>query len=247
MRCAPRARGLALCTFMPAAATSYLTHVIPGTYDLVYSALSTATTGPRNSRARLETGVEVSASGTTVVDVDISSVEISGRLTIDGAVVADGFDYGTLSLGTDDGDSVELGTTSSGEYSTAVLPGNYDVYYKVSEPLLASVAPLNTRGKVKRGVVIPPGAPVTLDIDVVTTVISGTLEIAGMTITEETDGGRMWLRDGNGDDFPIGWTSAGEYSARVIPGTYDVYYQGTQGRNFAPRNTDARLGCFQVP
>ena len=113
-------------------------------------------------------------------------------------------------------------------------------------PLEASLSPLNTRGKVASGVVLAAGDPVRLDIDVRTTVISGTVEIAGSLLDKEWDGGRLWLRTDYGDELPLGWTLAGTFSARILPGAYDVYYEGTSASSLAPRNTDAKLGCLQV-
>jgi hypothetical protein len=67
-----------------------------------------------------------------------------------------------------------------------------------------------------------------------------------MTVNEESDGGRVWLRTDEDDEVPIGWTSTGKFSARVLPGTYDVVYEGTAASSLAPRNTAAKLGCMQV-
>ena len=38
-----------------------------------------------------------------------------------------------------------------------------------------------------------------------------------------------------------------KYSARVLPGTYDVFYQGTSPSSLAPINPAAKLGCLEVP
>ena len=109
------------------------------------------------------------------------------------------------------------------------------------------LAPLNTNGKIK-SVVLAPGAPITLDIDVPSTVISGTVKIAGSFIDKEYDGGRLWLGDPKTKEgIPLTWTSTGKYSARVMPGTYDVYYEGTSPSAVAPINLRAKLGCLVVP
>lgn len=218
-------------------------HVIPGTYDVLFVR---GGTGPQNTQAVLRSGVEVSTGGDTRIDIDVQSVDISGHFTLDGATVTEKTQSGTISLATADGDRIELGTTASGSYATTVMPGTYDIYYSVDVPLQASLAPLNTLGKVRSGIVIAAGAPMTLDIDVVTTVISGTLEIDGQTVDLESDGGRIWLRTDDGDELPLGWTSTGEFSARVLPGAYDVVYEGTAASDRAPRNTAAKLGCMHV-
>jgi len=182
-----------------------------------------------------------------VLDFDVGSVAVEGKLTIDGAVLDSKTDYGNVFLRTDAGDEIALGSTATGSYATTVVPGSYDIYYQVGVPLQASLAPLNPRGVVQRGVVFAAGDPIHFDIDIVTTVINGALEIDGAVIGEESDGGRLWLRDGKGDDTPIGWTSTGRYSARVLHGRYGLFYAGTAASSLAPRNTNVELGCLEVP
>ena len=202
--------------------------------------------GPLNTHAILKEGVEVLADGSTEIAVDIGSVAVAGTITIDGASVTSKSDYGTLYFGTEAGDKIELATTTTGSYSTRVIPGTYDIFYAVGVPLQASVAPINTYGKVASGVVLAPGAPITLDIDVRTVVATGSVELDGVVVNKETDGGRLWLRTDYGDELPLGWTSAGMFSARVLPGTYQLYYEGTAPSSAAPFNKDARLGCLVV-
>lgn len=226
--------------------TTLQTQVIPGTYDVRFGSYMGSPEGPLNTRATLKTGVEVLADGSTELTVDIGSVAVSGNITIDGAAVTSKTDYGTLYFGTDAGDEVLLATTTIGSYSTRVIPGSYDIYYEVGVPLQASLAPSNTRGKVASGVVLAAGAPITLDIDVRTVLATGTVEIDGVVVNEETDGGRLWLRTDYGDELPLGWTSAGMFSARVVPGTYELHYEGTAPSSRAPFNRDATLGCLVV-
>ncbi|HWP09746.1 MAG TPA: hypothetical protein VNN72_28585 [Polyangiaceae bacterium] len=219
---------------------------IPGTYDVWFGSYAGSSDGPLNTHAILKEGVEVLADGSTEIAVDIGSVAVAGAITIDGASVTSKSDYGTLYFGTEAGDKIELATTTTGSYSTRVIPGTYDIFYAVGVPLQASVAPINTYGKVASGVVLAPGAPITLDIDVRTVVATGSVELDGVVVNKETDGGRLWLRTDYGDELPLGWTSAGMFSARVLPGTYQLYYEGTAPSSAAPFNKDARLGCLVV-
>jgi hypothetical protein len=225
--------------------TTFRSQVIPGIYELTFASYPGNPDGPLNTGATLEKGVEVLPDGSTELTVDIGSVAVAGNITIDGAPVPSKTDYGTLYLGTDEGDEVPLATTTTGSYSTRVIPGRYDIYYEVGVPLEASAAPLNTRGKIA-SVVLAAGAPTMLDIDVRTVLATGTVTIDGVVVNKETDGGRLWLRTDYGDELPLGWTSNGTFSARVVPGTYEVHYEGTAPSSLAPFNEDATLGCLVV-
>jgi len=67
-------------------------------------------------------------------------------------------DYGALYLRTDAGDQAALGTTTSGTFSTRVVPGSYDVKFDFGSGMDSSLLPLDTRGKIK-SVMFARGSP----------------------------------------------------------------------------------------
>jgi hypothetical protein len=77
-------------------------------------------------------------------------------------------------------------------------------------------------------------------------VVTGNLTYNGATVTG-AGSAFLFLRNAEGDSANLGNTSSGTFSARVIPGTYDLYYQINLGGASVPSNTSARLGCFTVP
>jgi hypothetical protein len=223
----------------------YSIHIVPGTYDLFYKVGTAGSVAPRNTNAKIKSAMVIAPSGTTAFDIDVPSVGVTGMLKIGGSAVTSTSDYGTVYLRTDAGDEVALGTTYSGSYSIRAVPGTYDVYYKVGTG--GSLAPRNTSARIKTPVVLMAGATTALDIDVPSALISGTVKIAGNTVSSTGDAGALTLRDAKGDIIILGSTSVGMYSLRVVPGTYDLYYAVSTAGALAPRNTGAKLGCFDVP
>ena len=230
-------------------AGAYVARVLPGTYDLVFGNANASTSGstcPMNTLATIKRGIVVTPAGTIVPVVDVATVVVSGKFSLAGAVLGSTADDGTLSLRTDSGDAIVLGKLSTTAFTTRVVPGSYDLYFDLTSPLATTLAPLNPHGKIKT-VTLAPGAPITLDIDVPSTAISGTVKVSGSLLDKEYDGGRLWLGDPKDkSSIPLTWTSTGKYSARVIPGKYDLFYQGTSPSSLAPFNASAQLGCFQV-
>ncbi|HYP99924.1 MAG TPA: hypothetical protein VER96_14710 [Polyangiaceae bacterium] len=221
--------------------------VLPETYDVVYQpAASRMSPCPMNTATIIKRGLVVSAAGLTIPTIDVSTVAVSGKLTLGGAALSNPDDDGSLYLRTDEGDEIFLAKLSNGTFSIRVIPGTYDLYFDVAFQQVAKLAPLNRRGKIK-SVVFAPGAPIALDIDVPSTIITGTVKVGGSYLDKELDGGRLWLGDPQSTiGIPFAWTSAGKYSARVLPGTYDLFYQGTSPSALAPMNTSAKLGCMVV-
>jgi len=118
----------------------------------------TAATGGGSACARL----------TDKLDIDVPAVTVTGAITINGQPLPGTVDYGNLVLQVAPdvvGDSASLGNSNDLTYTARVIPGVYDLYYRMLVP--GPVAPQNRHQKLRSGVVIPAGAaPFTLDIDV---------------------------------------------------------------------------------
>jgi len=228
-------------------AGAFAGRVLPETYDVVYGGAASSTSScPMNTSTIVKRGLVVPAEGLTIPKIDVSNVVVSGKLTLGGAALSNPDDDGSLYLRTDAGDEIFLAKLSNGTFSTHVIPGTYDLYFDVAFQQVAKLAPLNRRGKIK-SVVFAPGAPIALDIDVPSTIITGTVKVGGSYLDQELDGGRLWLGDPQSTiGIPFAWTSTGKYSARVLPGTYDLFYQGTSPGALVPVNTSAKLGCMVV-
>jgi hypothetical protein len=200
---------------------SYSAQIVPGTYDLYYSGAGTAF--PSNTSATLQSGIVVGSSALSL-NVDVPATTVSGAVTVNGAPLAalNSAPAGFLTLRNAAGDSVPLATTTAGTHSTLVIPGTYDLYYT---PIVAVAgAPANASARLETGIVVG-ASPLTLDVDIPATTLTGAITVGGAAITDYNQGqGIITLVNAAGDRARLGTTTAGTYSAVVVPGTYDVQY-----------------------
>jgi hypothetical protein len=173
---------------------------------------------------------------------------VTGAITIGGAVVANADDRGQIYFAdARDYDRAWIAYTDAGTYTAQLLPGPYDIYYASDEHSIGlKNAPRNQWAKIATNVVVPVTGPVTLNIDVPFASVTGTLKINGATRTGSVDA-RYYLRNAAGDEARLANTTASTYSARVMPGTYDLYYRtlseplSCPGSGLLPCNRLARL------
>jgi hypothetical protein len=228
----------------------YSVNVVPGTYDLFYSKDNTVLSfTPANQLAKLRAGVVVAPTGATVVDIDITSTVVMGTLKIAGEPAAAG-NSGIVTLrSADGGDRVVLASVARDTFSVHVVPGAYDLYYtRTSSPSnTMTPAPANHAAKLRTGLVLVPGATTVLDIDIPSATVAGAITING-TSSGVGDHGTLMIRNAAGDFGPFASTVGGSYTARLIPGSYDLYYSHA-GRigDTTPMNTLIKLRCFTVP
>ena len=204
--------------------SSYAAAVLPKTYDLVYrfTALSLPTTpvGARHTSRVVRRNVAIDASGT--LDANLDTVTVSGAVTLDGQPsTATG---GTLWLvSTSSKDEVLLHRLDGlGSYSALVAPGTYDVYYRATPNVAPGAGPLgNANGKLMSGVSIQ--ADRTLDIALPSITLQGWLTVNGARLSNGT--GSVILRRAGGDSVVLGAAGSGSrYSARLLAGSYSVYF-----------------------
>ena len=226
----------------------YRVRVVPGTYDLFYALGRTINAGPANQMARLRTGIVVAAAGTTRLDIDVASTLVTGSLKINGAP-SDAGNSGLLQLRSADGDRATIASTISPTFSARVVPGTYDLFYvRTAAPgNTTTAAPANHGAKLTTGIVIPPGGPMALDIDIPSAMVTGAITINGAP-AGDADVGTILLQSESGDFAPFLLTGSGPYLARLIPGTYDLYFSRADSvAGATPMNTLVKLRCFTVP
>ena len=228
---------------------TYSLKVVPGTYDLYYSKDNTVpATTPANQLAKLRTGVVVAPGGTTTLDVEIASTIVMGTLKINGAPAAAG-NAGIVTLRSADGDKAVIANTASSSFFARVVPGTYDLYYtRTASPAnTMTAAPANHAAKLRAGLVLAAGATTTFDIDIPSKEVTGSITING-TSASMGDHGTLMLQSAAGDFAPFAFTNGAAYTARLIPGVYDLYYShaGKIG-DTTPMNTLIKLRCFTVP
>ena len=220
---------------------AYQVNVIPGDYAVVYMHESGASV-PQNQRATI---MNVLANGSGPVAIDVPMVQLSGDLTVNGALPPSSeFDDGLVYLGGHGNDDiVALGNTHDGPYQVNVIPGEYDVYY--SQETAGGTVPENKRARVRDQVVVDGNMAVDVDIEAIS--ISGSLTLGGQVPpTSVYEDGRLYLRNAQTDDaLLLGSTSGGSYSAVVMPGQYEVFYAQEAGGD-VPSNQNASLGPVAI-
>jgi hypothetical protein len=218
----------------------YQVNVIPGLYDVYYAQETAGGTVPENKRARVMSSVPVEIDG--VLDIDVAAVAISGNITLGGELPPSSvYEDGSLYLrNTATDDAVLLGNTHLGSYSAIVVPGDYELFY-VQE--VGGDVPSNQNAALT-GVTI--GAPMMLDVDIPVVDLSGEFVLAtGPVPDSANDGGQLYLRALNGDSALLGDSFATSYVAKLVAGTYGVYYRA-QASVTMPQNENGRFSCITV-
>jgi len=221
---------------------------LPGTYDLL--AGSTLLGGGTT----LRTGIVVGAEPVSL-SVDVPTVPLVGKVTVAGATISATLGEGVVYLANATS-SAALATTSQGSFEVPVIPGTYDLFYaeRVGMDYVRSrpentVIPGSSKATLQRGIVIPaacPGGAVRLDVDVPSTRVTGTVTMNGAAFSDVLSDrpARLTPRSADGDSELLtrGFGFGFPYTAAVVPGMYDVYYQRLDVHdNTLPSNSSAKL------
>jgi hypothetical protein len=211
-------------------------YVVPGDYEVHYRWVIGSSSVPANRDAVLETVTIEDTADVQPLEVNVYYQAYSGDILVnDAPASASPTDYGTLTLVSDDNpdDEIELGETFQQSYSIKLIPGSYTVYY--SHRIGGGTVPANAWGKV--GAFAPNEA-----IRIQSIAATGDITIG--TQAPPADGsndGVLSLRTDGGDYVLLGNTASGQYSRRVMPGTYWPHYSQESAGGQVPINTNARL------
>jgi hypothetical protein len=210
--------------------TSYTAVALPATYDLFFEARS-ASPIDHDVGTKLRAGIVVGSAPVTL-NIDVRLTRVSGTVSVNGAALTTPSTEGQAQfwLASPAGDSfIALNTAASGPssgrtYSTAIVPGTYDLYYRAYRA--GSLVPGNRLAMLRSGIVVPD-AEVAIDLDVPATKVSTTMTIAGKVLKGAMRGASyLMLRNAAGDAAPlVVEASDGAASALLVPGTYDLYYE----------------------
>src|SRR5262249_49583550 len=88
-----------------------------------------------------------------------------------------------------------------------------------------SATPGNQFARIARNVVVGAGAATKLDIDIPSARVTGAVVIDGVP-AGTANAATMILRNADGDVVRVGLTNGATYTARVVPGSYDLYVAG---------------------
>jgi hypothetical protein len=221
---------------------NYEVQLVTGTYDVYYRATQTNGLAPENAWALLDEALILG--GDRTLDVTVPTVRITGELSTEGGSHLDGNNYGSIWLTNDAGDSAELGLTYYESYDVLLVAGTYDVYYQATQT--NGTVPENTWALLDEGRTLTTDT--TLDVTVPSSRLTGTLSTQGGTHLDGNNYGAIWLSTDSGDSAELGLTYYTDYTTRLVPGVYGVYYQGSQTNGTAPENAWALVQeCVQIP
>ncbi|MEM6290818.1 MAG: hypothetical protein AAGA54_06115 [Myxococcota bacterium] len=151
------------------------------------------------------------------------------------------YDFGRLELRNQaTGDAVPLGRTNDDGASLLVVPGKYDVLYRLVEG--GEALPTN-EGVVLETLAIYEAAG-TYAIDIPYAHYTGRISVNGeANVSNVYNFGRLWLvNPSTGDRVSLGDTRATQFSVNVVPGRYEIRYEVRENDGLVPAN---RSGLIQ--
>ncbi|KIG17666.1 putative hemagglutinin/hemolysin-related protein [Enhygromyxa salina] len=220
---------------------SFAVRVTPGIYDVIYEVETPGTLMPQNARAWL--GQVALFDPLEAADINIPVASYSGAITLAGAPppALEYDDANILFRDHGTGNEVVAGNTHDGSYSVRLVPGTYDVVYRVETP--GPVIPRND-GAVLETVNVEFSA--VDNIDVPSVALEGTFTInSAPAPASEYDDANIVLESQTAGTVALGNTHDGGYALNVIPGSYEMVYMHDTGPN-VPQNKRARFGSFDV-
>ena len=220
---------------MPAFATTgeatYTGEVFAGTYDISYQPSVYCKTGEALpcQQVLLRSDVDLTQSG--ALDFDIKTVQVSGKLTKNGARVADDItDRGYLIFTMVNGGSRAMpsfGLTGEAAYMGELVAGTYDISYQSNTYCKTGGALPCQQLQLRAGAALTASGA--LDFDVKTVQVSGKLTKNGVRVADDaTDRGSLifTLLNGGARSMPsFGLSGEATYMGEVFAGTYDISYQ----------------------
>ncbi|MBI3073086.1 MAG: hypothetical protein HYY84_13310 [Deltaproteobacteria bacterium] len=201
--------------------------VFKGTYDIFYgrgSATCASSPYPCQKSARIGGPVVVTASG--ALDINIPTVRITGRVTLNGAAPPAG--SVKLSLRDARGSTPTVFQFSDGtdRFDRRFIPGTYDIMFHNLESCEGSLLPCGSGAVVRSGVTFMRDG--SYDIDLRTIRVIGRVTLNGAPAPEELDI-RAWI-DADGADFSIApfvddVSRTATFDVRLFAGLYESWFR----------------------
>jgi hypothetical protein len=225
-----RAGGDSAVLGTPGSGARYSTRVVPGTYEVYFGGGSTDQVGRVNQNARLSGPVSLPQSRADF-DVDVPVVTSGATITIDGSAVPS-TEYGNRVVlrqpndavyGPRDQAGIAFLQQTSFPAPVYIVPGVYDVHVQniYAGGVSGIVGPVRNRdARVAAALDLTTMGRVAFDVPVVT--------LTGTTTTAPSQPGGIIVlqsRSQPGDFADLAIAGNGAYTARVVPGRYDVVYE----------------------
>lgn len=218
--------------------SSYTANIVPGRYDVIYDKQNAGLDVPRNVGAVIMEDVPLWVDQT--LDLEVTAFMISGDLMNNGAAFPDNdYDDGLIFLDSEQAGRVFVANTHDRNFGDLpVLGGGYEVRYQLETG--GNEVPWNSWGHVMD--VVIDGDNIDLDINVVSHEISGDFTHNGADFPAvEYEDGNFFLESDPEDRVFLGNSHDGNYSRRVIAGTYDAFWELESTGDTIPSNPRARV------
>ncbi|PRP94331.1 calcium-binding EGF-like domain-containing protein [Enhygromyxa salina] len=220
----------------------FAVRVTPGIYDVIYEVETAGDLMPQNPRARL--GQVALFDQLEISDIDIPVVAQAGAITLDGAPPPV-MEYDDATIRFRDHETqneVLAGNTHDGMYSVRLVPGAYDIIYRVETP--GPITPRNDGAQLTTANLVSNGL---LDIDIPSTPMQGQFMINDAPApASEYDDANIVLESDTAGTVALGNTHDGSYDINVIPASYRLIYKHETGPN-VPQNERAQFGSIDAP
>ncbi len=217
-----------------------IVNVMPGDYHVIYQHQQ-GDQVPANQRAQVMSNVAIS--GSTALNVDVSSVNVRTSFTLDGgAFPVSQYIYAKFYLVDASGDAVFLANSFDAPGSIQVISGTYDIEYRHQQ---GDTIPLNKATRVSQAVDLSGGGIASADVVSATLDITPTLNGQPFPVSDFQDG-ILELYDATADSYTLlGNTHSPFAGLVVIPGTYDIAYSHETG-NAVPQNIRGTVSAGYV-
>jgi len=215
----------------------FAVRVTPGIYDVIYEVESPGAQLPHNPRVRLQ---KLALFASRTQDIDIPVASLSGAILLNGAPPPKSeYDDANLSFRDHEtGSEILAGNTHDGSYAVSLVPGTYDVIYRVETA--GPITPRND-GAVLETLSLPDIGQ-THAIEITSAPLHGDFLINDAPApASEYDDANIDLVSPEAGTVWLGNTHDGSYTLQVIPGEYALVYRHESGPN-VPQNQRARFG-----
>jgi hypothetical protein len=224
--------------------------VMAGEYDVLYRSLGLAAQSPINRDALVDT---INITGNTTLDLDLSTVRISGDISFNSGIPGKNTTLSFESASQPENRFTVL-VLNDGEFYSVdnsgtlpILPGNYKVYFEGST--VSQAIPRNKRLLLDT---ITITNNMTVDLDVTSVALGVNLAVDGGTpgrttaltfeSTTSDDSFNVTILS-NGTLFDGG---SGTGTVAAAPGTYRVYHSGATNNSALPFNDRAFLDTVTI-
>jgi hypothetical protein len=184
------------------------------------------------------------------LDVNVPGAAVSGKVLRNGAPLLGAARSGLFlraSGGQRDGQLIELMVDDAGNYSKVLVAGTYDVIY---QGLAAREMPRNYDAILGPPLVVAD-SPVSLDVDVPATTVSGRVTVDGKTVVAtrsllDGEEGYVGLSSERGGRVELAPVHEGSFQTTVLPGSYELWYRSGRLSDDIPVSSQVRIGSALV-